>query len=82
MNVGTLEEESIFDYFGLPIGAHSPAMNVSALPFRCYNKIFNFWFRDENLVEPVIENTDAGPDLAADYEIKSRRKRRDYIRIE
>ncbi len=77
LNVG---EGTIFDYFGLPLGMLSnTGMPVNALPFRCYNKIFDFWFRDENLVLPTVQNTDDGPDEATDYSIKSRRKRRDYI---
>nr|UXQ88101.1 MAG: major capsid protein [Microvirus sp.] len=72
-------ELSIGDYYGLPLGLVPDSVKVSSLPFRCYNKIFNFWFRDENLVDPVIENTGAGPDDIADYKILSRRKRRDYI---
>jgi len=67
------------DYLGIPNGLIRADVIVSALPFRCYNKIFNFWFRDENLMDPVIENTDAGPDAATDYALKQRRKRRDYI---
>jgi hypothetical protein len=40
------EVNSVADYFGLPLGK---TMNVSALPFRSHNIIFNDWFRDENL---------------------------------
>jgi len=72
-------EGSLGDYFGHPLGLDYTDVPVSALPFRCYNKIFNFWFRDENLVDPVPENTDDGPDGLGDYLIRSRRKRRDYI---
>lgn len=41
------------DYFGLPVlvAAGSPAWSHSALPTRAYYKIFNEWFRDENLVD-------------------------------
>ena len=40
---------SIFDYFGLPLGAYTTAQQVSSLPFRAYNLIWNEWFRDQNL---------------------------------
>jgi len=66
------------DYFGIPIGTIADDTFINALPFRCYNKIFNFWFRDENLVDPIPENQ-TGPDLWSEYTIRSRRKRRDYI---
>jgi len=72
-------EESIGDYLGIPIGLDYDLTDVSALPFRCHNKIFNFWFRDENLVDPQTEFTDDGPDGAGQYNVNRRRKRRDYI---
>lgn len=44
--VGTLA-----DYMGLPTGV--TVDNISQLPFRAYCKIWNDWFRDENLQDPV-----------------------------
>jgi hypothetical protein len=38
------EVNSVADYFGLPLGK---TMNVSALPFRSHNVIFNDWFRSD-----------------------------------
>lgn len=49
-NIGT-----IADYFGVPTGV--PHLYVNALPFRCYAKIVNDWFRDENLVDPAVLTT-------------------------
>ena len=49
-NIGT-----IADYFGIPTGVST--LSVSALPFRCYAKIVNDWFRDENLVDPAVLTT-------------------------
>jgi len=69
----------IYDYMGVPINIDLSTIGLSALPFRCYNKIYNFWFRDENLVDSIVENNDDGPDPASDYNIQRRRKRRDYI---
>ena len=43
---------TIADYFGIPTGVDN--LSVSALPFRCYAKIINDWFRDENLVDPAV----------------------------
>ena len=36
------------DYFGLPLGGVNGA-DVSQLPFRAYNLIWNEWYRDQNL---------------------------------
>ena len=49
-NIGT-----IADYFGIPTGVSN--LSVSAFPFRCYAKIVNDWFRDENLVDPAVLTT-------------------------
>jgi len=74
-----LASGSIYDYMGIPPGTDVNVVDISALPFRCYNKIYNFWFRDENLMQPVIEDTDDGPDGTGNFGLKSRRKRRDYL---
>ena len=65
------------DHFGLPIGKEN--LSVSALPFRAYNKIFNEWFRDQNLVDSIPEYLGDGPDPFTDYDIQRRGKRHDYF---
>ena len=49
--VGTLA-----DYFGIPTGVSD--LKVNSLPFRAYAKIWNEWFRDENLQQPVTQSMD------------------------
>lgn len=52
-------QSSLIDYFGFPIHANGDAettLSVSALPFRAYWKIYNDWFRDENL-QPCVNIT-------------------------
>lgn len=71
-NSGTLA-----DYFGLPTLVTGTVS--SCLPFRAYNLIWNEWFRDQNLQDSVVVNTDDGPDDPADYAILSRGKRHDYF---
>lgn len=75
--------DNIFGYFGLPmdgqtIGAGAD-IDVSALPFRAYNLIWNEWFRDENLQNSVLVSKDDGPDAVADFTLLRRGKRKDYI---
>lgn len=43
----------ILDYMGVPTGTALPAGALSLLPVRAYNKIFNEFYRDEDLVTPV-----------------------------
>lgn len=45
------EVHSIADYLGLPVGVDG--LSVSALPIRSYEMIWNTWFRDENLQDPI-----------------------------
>ena len=73
---GTPTEGSLADYFGLPIGVE---VNVSSLPFRAYNLIYNDWFRDQNMQNPLEFETGDGPDTATDYAIARRGKRHDYF---
>lgn len=76
---------SIYDYMGLPtlIPTASPGFvapdYINALPFRAYNQIYNFWYRDENLQTELAENSGDGPDDIADYAIVRRGKRKDQF---
>ena len=42
---------SIFDHFGLPVNV--PNLDVNSLPLRMYNMCYNYWLRDQNLVNSV-----------------------------
>lgn len=68
---------SIFDYMGLPVGV--PGISVNALPFRCYNLIYQNWFKDQNLITAPSMPTGDGPDDPAIYELRRRAKRPDYL---
>jgi hypothetical protein len=74
---GGWEVGSLADYFGIPIGVGG--LKVNALPFRAYNLIYNEWFRDENLQDPVEVITDDYGDLPSMYEVLRRGKRHDYF---
>lgn len=47
---------SIADYMGIPYV--QDGITVNALPFRAYGLIWNEWFRDESLQDPVLVPTD------------------------
>jgi len=69
---------SLADYFGIPTGVDN--LEHSALPFRAYALIWNEWFRDQNLQNPLLFSpTSDGPDSPAAYPVKSRGKRHDYF---
>lgn len=71
--VGTL-----YDYFGLPTGVVN-LTGINNLPARAYNRVYNDWFRDENLQDSVVVDVDDGPDDPADYLLLRRGKRHDYF---
>ena len=76
---GTVTTGSLFDYFGLPLRS-GLFDQVSALPFRAYNLIWNEWFRDQNLQDSVTVNTASGHDgLSVNYTLLKRGKRHDYF---
>lgn len=47
---------TIADYMGIPTKITN--ISINALPFRAYALIWNEWFRDENLSDPVMINMD------------------------
>jgi hypothetical protein len=68
---------SLSDYFGIP--TEVPDLEHSSLWHRAYNLIYNEWFRDQNLQDSVVVDTDDGPDDPADYVLLRRGKRHDYF---
>ena len=75
---------SLQDYFGLPTAGQVGVGNTvshSALPIRCYNLIYNQWFRDENLQNSVVVDKGDGPDTSpsTNYILQRRGKRHDYF---
>lgn len=53
---GGWDFDTIADYMGIP--PKVDGISVSHLPFRAYVKIWNDWFRDENLKDPCMMNED------------------------
>lgn len=50
---------SILDYMGIPTntiksGGAVSSLAINALPVRAYNLIWNEWFRDENVQDPIL----------------------------
>lgn len=90
-NDGIIPVGSIADYFGLNNGTiNSPELTVQSLPFRDYALIYNEWWRDENLQEPVyihmgsttqseaITDVDFGPSMYTGMPAQAN-KLRDYF---
>ena len=77
---GNFTEGSLADYLGIPI---STDVTVNSLPFRMYAKVWDEWFRDENLQDSILSNASYfgdGPDDAKKLNVLKRRgKRHDYF---
>lgn len=46
----------ILDYMGVPVGVAHPAGTLGLMPIRAYNKIYNEYYRDEDLVTEITQN--------------------------
>ena len=56
----TGEKGGVADYFGIPVGSNADSppsgwngIDINALPFRAYAKIWNEYFRDQNLTDEI-----------------------------
>ena len=79
---------SLADYLGLPAatplnpeaGLYTSATPINALPFAAYNKIFNDYYRDENLVAPLDDKLADGDNNIADFtQLQNRAWQHDYF---
>ena len=73
-----VQNGTLWDYFGLPTNV-AKALTVSALPFRAYNLIWNEWYRDENLQDPVPFSKSDTNDVLGSFNLLKRAKRHDYF---
>lgn len=74
---GGFVKGSLADYFGLPVGV--PSLEVLAFPFRAYNLIYNEWYRDQNLVDKVVNSLADGLDTTSNTSLLSRCWEKDYF---
>lgn len=66
------------DYFGIPIEV--PGLDVNAFHHMAYRRIYNEWYRDENVNNSQPAPTGDGPFSAATYDtLLLRNKRHDYF---
>lgn len=73
---------SVADYFGLPtVGQVNAGATVRGccFPFRAYNRIYNEWFRDENLQTSAFDPVTDSNDVLGNYPLRRRGKRHDYF---
>jgi hypothetical protein len=72
---GGAVEDTIYDYFGIP---DVDDVDISCLPLRAYNMIWNDWFRDQNIQDSLTEDKSDTTDTTT-YTLQKRGKRHDYF---
>jgi hypothetical protein len=70
-------EGSLADYFGIPTGVDG--FDVSALPFRAYAKIYNEFYRDEQLINPLTVSLADGVDSTTSLTMQNVAWEKDYF---
>ena len=70
---------SLADYLGVPTGVDD--LPVSALPFRAYAKIFNEWYRDEDLVTELTIDTTDGADTTTNTTLQMVAWQKDFFTV-
>lgn len=68
---------SLADFLGCPTGVKG--LRSSALPFRAYAKIYNDWYRDENLIDELPMSTDEGTDVTTNTALQRRAWQKGYF---
>ncbi len=65
------------DYLGVP--PDNDGLEVSALPFRAYSLIFNEWYRDQDLIDPLALSITSGPDATTNVIMQNIAWEKDYF---
>lgn len=70
---------SLADYLGVPTQGAGTNIEVSALPFRAYAMIFNEWYRDQDLVNPLDVSIESGFDTTTSTVLQNVAWEKDYF---
>lgn len=76
----TVLEGSLADYLGLPLGLIGVGTKISALPFAAYQKIYNEYYRDQNLIDENPDTLLDGSNTASLFNnVRNRAWEHDYF---
>jgi len=79
---GAILEGTLADYYGIPVGMNPLHHPINVLPFRGYRKIWNDWFRNQNVQAPLTEYTSDAYELSTNTHamaLKNVNKPHDYF---
>jgi hypothetical protein len=81
LTLTTTTAYELADFLGLPHVSSFDQADATSLPFRAYNSIFNWHYRDSSIDDEVYTQTDDGPETSwtTNYVLQNRRKRFDYF---
>lgn len=74
---GGFQPGSLGDFLGVPTGV--AGLESDALPFRAYAKIYNDWYRDENLIDELPMSTGYGKDAITNVDMQRRAWQKGYF---
>jgi len=77
ISLSSLAVGSLCDYLGVPTGVASLA--VSTLPFRTYAKIWNEFYRDQDLQTELVIDETSGPDTTTSTALQNSAWEKDYF---
>lgn len=75
-SAGAIAVGSLADYLGIPTGV--AGLTFSALPFRAYGLVYNQWYRDQDLENPVTVATGDGVDTTTNTTLLNCDWEKDY----
>ena len=78
ISITNAQTSSLADYLGVPTGVEN-SLSVSALPFRAYARIWNDWYRDQNLQDELTISLSSGVDVTTNTALQHRGWQRDYF---
>lgn len=72
LNASTVAEGSLLDYLGIPPANYTgTGLNISALPVRAAQMVFNTFYRDQDLVSELTVDTTDGADSTTSQVLQS-----------
>ncbi|AXL15354.1 major capsid protein [Microviridae sp.] len=76
-SIGETEKGSLADYMGSPVGSYQVDIDFSVLPFAAYRKIWDEYYRDQNLQDEIFVPLVPGDNVAyeEDFQAGSLQKR-------
>lgn len=71
LNAATIAEGSLLDYLGIPpVNYTGSGLTISALPVRAYQKVWDLFYRDQDIVTAPTIDISAGTDSTTDLTLQ------------